>query len=174
MYLLLFQGWPDSLTSFLNFLSVLNFEIGYFGVGCDVKNSFITLMFFKLSLPLLTWLSLVLLEFILKKGKVDQKRIYFFTSFCLFFTVFFSMQIFSSMFQIFNCTAREDGSHWLKAEPQFQCFSSQWYSIVGADFIFMLLYFVLLPLFVLKRAWREERQRSSILDAFWENLSSVS
>jgi hypothetical protein len=151
MYPLLFQGWPQELNSFLNLLSVMNLEIGYFGIGCDLRNSFLQLMFAKLSLPIVLWICLLLLDILMNRGKVSYPRSISISSHCIFLLVFFSMQIFSSLFQIFNCIQREDGTFWLKADPQFQCYSSSWNTAVGVDCIFIILYFVFVPFFI----WRQ-------------------
>jgi hypothetical protein len=149
MYPLLFQEWPPALNSFLNLLSLLNFEVGYFGIGCDFQNSFIQLMFMKFSLPHIVWLCMIIIELISSKGKPTKNRMYSIFANCIYLAVFFSMQIFSSMFQIVNCVVREDleGNYWLKAEPRIQCYTSQWNVVVAFDGV-LVFYFVLIPAFI--------------------------
>jgi hypothetical protein len=134
----------------------VNFEIGYFGVGCDFKNSFIHLMFVKLSLPLALWVCLVLVEVVSKRGRPEKHRINAITANCIFLGVFFSTQIFSSMFQVFNCVLQDGGggSYFLKADPQIQCYSSLWYRVVTIDVVFMFFYFVVLPCSFYEDSWR--------------------
>jgi hypothetical protein len=157
MYPLLFQGWPSQLQNMFNFFSLANLEIGYFGIGCDVKKSFYKLTFVKLSGVPVIWVSLVLLEAILSlKGNSRlgsfMQRIDKITAQCLFILNFFSLQVFSIIFQIFNCVPVENG-YALKDDPSESCSEKSWHQAVGVVSFFIVLYGLLIPAFLLYRYW---------------------
>jgi hypothetical protein len=149
MYPLLFSGWPPALMKFFTFFSVFNLEIGYLGLGCSIENPYFKMMFAKLALPLMLWLALIAFHFIarFRNKKSDFNKV---VSICLYIINFFSLQILSSMFQIFNCS-EQGGSHWVKADPSIACFGKTWYTVVGVDAGFMAFYLVCIPLYVLRR-----------------------
>jgi hypothetical protein len=147
MYPLISDNWPPQLKALFDISGLLNFEIGYFGVSCDVQQSFYGLMLFKLFLPLILFIILFSRNFC--KGR---KAEYLTTlGFVLFIMNFLSLQLFSTLFQIFNCTKRVDGMFVLTQDASEYCFSIKWYSFVSMDILFILLYVGLLPLFIWKR-----------------------
>jgi hypothetical protein len=149
MYPLLFSGWPPALMKFFTFFSLFNLEIGYLGLGCSITNPYFKIMFTKLSLPLVLWLCLMLAHYIarLRNKKSDFNRI---TSVCLYLINFFALQMFSSMFQIFNCS-EQGGYFWITADPTELCYSNSWYSFIGVDAGFIAFYLFGVPLYVFLR-----------------------
>jgi hypothetical protein len=150
LYPSLFDGWPSELKFIFDIAAFFNFEIGYFGFGCDISKTFYGLMSFKLASPLLFWLAIFLIEYaIRRRATLSQARRIL--SHVLYVTNFLSVQLFSTLFQVFNCQERVDGNFALLSDPTELCFTSQWYSFFGLDLFFFLLYFGALPLFV----WRK-------------------
>eukprot|EP00475_Leptophrys_vorax_P043630 TRINITY_DN8463_c0_g2_i5.p1 TRINITY_DN8463_c0_g2~~TRINITY_DN8463_c0_g2_i5.p1 ORF type:complete len:735 (+),score=106.83 TRINITY_DN8463_c0_g2_i5:25-2205(+) len=148
MYPLLFQGWPQQLAALFNLFSLLNLDIGYFGIGCSMGVSFYTLTFLKLSLPFLLCGTLLIWEWsVSKKYSEIAHKVY---SFVLYMINFFSIQIFSNLFQLFSCIPRNDGSFRLKYDPVEACYSSSWNQAVMINAGFMFLYLVLIPGMVLR------------------------
>jgi hypothetical protein len=150
LYPSLFDGWPSELKFVFDIAAFCNFEIGYFGFGCDLSKTFYGLMSFKLASPLLFWVAIFLIEYAIKRRvtALQARRIF---SHVLYVTNFLSVQLFSTLFQVFNCQERVDGNFTLLADPTELCFTSQWYSFFGLDLFFFLLYFGALPLFI----WRK-------------------
>jgi hypothetical protein len=140
-------SWPASLQTFLNFTSVFNLDIGYIGLGCDLsEDSYFRVLLAKLILPLLFSCFLLVqhfLMYLLKKTRtIHYLRI---LSHVLFITNFFSIQLFSSMFQIFNCVENGSGVKVISQQPSVQCFSTHWKDFAMVDVAFIVLYIGICP-----------------------------
>eukprot|EP00475_Leptophrys_vorax_P046354 TRINITY_DN9927_c0_g1_i1.p1 TRINITY_DN9927_c0_g1~~TRINITY_DN9927_c0_g1_i1.p1 ORF type:complete len:645 (-),score=100.90 TRINITY_DN9927_c0_g1_i1:542-2446(-) len=145
------QSWPKVLSSLLNFTSVFNLDIGYFGMGCDLKSaSYLILLAIKIVLPVFFVLFTIFQAFIMKRlGKGQEISLLKVFSSAVFVANFFSIQLFSSMFQVFNCTnAKSDGNLVVAQEPSVVCFGSAWRSFVVFDGIFITFYLLIVPVFI--------------------------
>jgi hypothetical protein len=163
MYPLLFQGWPSELQNLFNFFSVVNLDIGYFGVGCDMKRPFYQLTFLKLSFVPLLWVSLVLLERLVscRRSSLNsfKKNLDKINKQCLFILNFFALQMFSALFQIFNCVPSQDQFR-LKADPFERCYDQTWFYALGGIMIFIALYFGVIPGYLVLRFTTSNSQES--------------
>jgi hypothetical protein len=155
MYPFLFEGWPSELISMFNFFSISNLNIGYFGIGCDLAKSFYQLTFIKLGCVPFLWIALVLLEIIsFRQGKSTSVSLWDgidrISGQCLLVANLFSLQIFSSLIQPFNCVLSGD-QYYLKVDPLYQCFDRSWFNAMYGIGLFTILYFALIPAFLVKR-----------------------
>eukprot|EP00475_Leptophrys_vorax_P008783 TRINITY_DN1572_c0_g1_i3.p1 TRINITY_DN1572_c0_g1~~TRINITY_DN1572_c0_g1_i3.p1 ORF type:complete len:851 (-),score=139.88 TRINITY_DN1572_c0_g1_i3:150-2702(-) len=149
LYPSLSSSWPPVLLSILNFANFFNLDIGYIGIGCDVILDYLSILRIKILMPLGFVLFVIVQNYIvvlMKKGrKLNLLRI---CSQAIFISNFFSIQLLSSMFQIFNCVDSGDVGHQyvLSQNPSIVCFSTTWIGFVVFDSFFILLYLVLVPL----------------------------
>jgi hypothetical protein len=148
LYPYLFDGWPLELKALFDITGFFNFELGYFGFGCDFNSTFYSFMLVKLSGPVLLWILLACIEVVIQRSFHFRAKLVTITSSVLFITNFLSVQIFSTMSQIFGCSKRSDGSFALKADPSISCFDSTWWGFASFDIISILFYCVGLPYFV--------------------------
>jgi hypothetical protein len=171
MYPLLFQGWPAELSSILNFFSIVNLDIGYFGVGCDVKRSFYQLTFVKLSFVPILWLTLIGVEVVALRrsssSNMISEKVNQISGHCLYILNFFSLQIFSTLLQIFNCVSNQ-----LKADPMEKCFDDAWFRALGGIIFFMFLYFLLVPAFIVRKYFSVGKNLDS--SSFSQLISQIS
>jgi hypothetical protein len=159
------SNWPPMVFAFLNTFSLTNLDIGYLGLSCDIKNSsFLTILYLKILFPVFA-LAVILLErlflvFVFKK----VKKFMFLNVFSKFVYVcnFFAIQLFSSMFQAFNCTKGEDGKFRISSSPTDECFTETWNTFVFFDSIFMVFYIVLMPALVSKIAQSAKSKADSL------------
>jgi hypothetical protein len=137
-------AWPTALQVIFNFGSFLNFDIGYLGLGCDIKRApYFPVLLVKITLPFIFLIFSIGVELIATRGKiVDLAKT---ISHFLFITNFFSIQLFSAMFQSFNCVKQNDGALVLFNEPSISCRSSDWSTFVGVDSCFIFFYVVIIP-----------------------------
>jgi hypothetical protein len=146
MYPSLSSSWPPILMGMLNFVSVLNFDIGYFGVGCDIaQNSYYILLIMKLIFPLLLIIILTLNKILLKL--LGRNRKFSFgkiLSNALYLTVFFSIQLFSSMFQVFNCVESGNGKV-VSQDPSVRCYTDSWKRIAAFSGFMIFFYLIIIP-----------------------------
>jgi hypothetical protein len=143
------NSWPPTLENLLRFTSVVNFDIGYFGVGCDLPaDSYFSVLLVKLLLPIIFTVVLSISRMISLLLKVRQtfglKEL---VSQSIFVANFFAVQLLSAMFQVFNCRELSPGLFVIFQEPSVRCYDKSWWSFVAADITFMFLYAVLGPFF---------------------------
>jgi hypothetical protein len=148
LYLQLSEKWPSALKSLYNITNALSFDIQYFGMTCEQVFSFWTVWVIKLLSPLV-FLFLMLLVFYVRLRKSVQALKFSMVvkhkmSIILYTMTFFSTIIYSSLFQIFNCT--QQGHEFVLAhDPSIRCYTTQWKIYLGVDIFFIMLY-VPLPL----------------------------
>jgi hypothetical protein len=63
----------------------------------------------------------------------------------VFVTNFFSLQLFGSMLQVFNCVNGESGSKVLNQEPSINCYGSSWTLFVVFDALVLVFYLFCVP-----------------------------
>eukprot|EP00475_Leptophrys_vorax_P028861 TRINITY_DN4201_c0_g1_i1.p1 TRINITY_DN4201_c0_g1~~TRINITY_DN4201_c0_g1_i1.p1 ORF type:complete len:847 (+),score=144.13 TRINITY_DN4201_c0_g1_i1:40-2541(+) len=156
MYPLIFQAWPPELLNAFNFFSLVNLDIGYLGFGCGLTNVFYKFMVAKLCFPLFFWVVMILVEYAISRNNL-KLRILKCSAQCLFMVNFFSLQLFSTFFQIFNCV-EVNGQRRLKAEPSQLCYTPMWISYVIIDVAFMFFYIIVIPVLILM-ARRDAKQK---------------
>jgi hypothetical protein len=144
------SAWPTVLFNFLNFTSIFNLDLGYLGMECDIGgNSYFTMQTIKVVLPFIFLFFLCgerIALFLLKiAGKPSLLHIIGQT---ITVTNFLSMQLLSSMFQVFNCVESGDGRYVIKQDPSVTCHSETWKKFVVFDSVMILLYLLLIPLWV--------------------------
>eukprot|EP00475_Leptophrys_vorax_P003330 TRINITY_DN11951_c0_g1_i3.p1 TRINITY_DN11951_c0_g1~~TRINITY_DN11951_c0_g1_i3.p1 ORF type:complete len:450 (-),score=82.23 TRINITY_DN11951_c0_g1_i3:348-1697(-) len=151
----LVNTWPPVLLNLLNFASFFNLDLGYLGVNCDFHSSYYSVLRFKITLPFLFLAFLVLYRVILfRMKKISRLSWIRIVSQFLFTVNFFSIQLFSSLFQVFNCTQALRGSFVLVQEPSLPCFDGQWMSFVVFDIVFIVFYMLLIPTFIGFLGWK--------------------
>jgi hypothetical protein len=143
------NSWPPALENLLKFTSILNFDIGYFGVGCDLPaNSYFFVLIVKLMLPIIFT---VVLSFSRVIGVLLKVRRTFdfkeLITQSIFVANFFAVQLLNAMFQVFNCRELSPGLFVIYQEPSVKCYDQSWWSFVAVDITFMFLYAVLGPFF---------------------------
>jgi hypothetical protein len=139
--------WPARFLSFLNFTSVFNIDIGYLGLSCSFSYSYFTMLGFKILLPLIfssfAAIEQIVLVVLNRVSKFSWIRV---ISISLYVTSFFSIQLFSCMFQAFNCIDDGKGNKVITLEPSQRCFSPDWYRFIILDVVFIILYILVLPI----------------------------
>jgi hypothetical protein len=147
-------AWPASLQAIFNLGSFLNFDVGYLGLGCDIRRApYFPVLLVKITLPFIFLLFLLVSDLLVSKGRtLDVVKT---LSHFLFVTNFFSIQLFSSLFQAFNCVKHDDGSVILYHEPSISCQSSDWITFISVDSLFIFFYIIVIP------AWLIFKCRSS-------------
>jgi hypothetical protein len=150
LYPVLFDRWPTELQFVFNFSGVVNLDIGYFGFGCDLKASFYSVMIIKLLIPFALWLNFCAFEmFKLRSIRIKKATLVKVTSYVLVAVNLFSVQLFSTLFQIFNCVPEGNGAYVIKADPSVQCYDKSWTNIVIADSLFIIFYIICIPILFL-------------------------
>jgi hypothetical protein len=152
------DAWPPALLSFLSLTSVFNLDIGYLGVGCDVKSSYITILVLKILMPVIFLIFLVLENIILKLLKIIRQLSWFkIASNFTFIANFFAIQLLSSLLQIFSCVDAGGGVFVVKQDPTTRCFEGNWYRFVSFVIVLLLLYFIAYPVFLIWRFRKAKR-----------------
>eukprot|EP00475_Leptophrys_vorax_P010078 TRINITY_DN16746_c0_g1_i6.p1 TRINITY_DN16746_c0_g1~~TRINITY_DN16746_c0_g1_i6.p1 ORF type:complete len:683 (-),score=124.03 TRINITY_DN16746_c0_g1_i6:126-1880(-) len=155
LYPSLFNQWPSQMKAIFDLSGIMNFEIGYFGFGCDIRQTFYSFMTVKLSAPACVWALFLLFEFMShRRLALASQSMNVYGSHVLMLMNVFAVQLFSTMFQIFNCSSQPDGSWIILADPSERCYSSKWIAFVCVDAFFMLLYVVFIPAFVIRKLLR--------------------
>jgi hypothetical protein len=142
-------SWPSNLFSFLDFTRIFNIDIGFIGISCDIQNSpYFPILYAKLLFPLFLFFSLLFHRYFLSK---HGKEFSYDSSFSalVFVLNFFSIQLLSSMLEIFNCTKLEDDHYVLTNYPTIQCYAKDWNSGIVVVSVFLFAYLILLPLMIL-------------------------
>jgi hypothetical protein len=138
--------WSSSLMAVLSFSSVFNLDIGYFGITCDFAGSYLDILRMKIILPFLFMICAFgshSLMFALKKIKaIPWLKVFTQT---VVVTNFFSIQLFSSMFQVFHCVEIFPGMHVVSQSPETECLSSRWLQFLPFDTTFIFVYIIVLP-----------------------------
>jgi hypothetical protein len=160
LYSLIFDNWPSELKSVFDVSSLFNVEIGYFGIGCDVKNNFYVLTIVKLSSPIVLFASFYFIKAFRLKSFANVSGLQVFAQ-ILVVVNFLSVQLFQSMFQIFNCSQRASGDFALTADASELCYSSKWTQFVVVDVLFMFLYLIGIPGFLWAQ-YRKPEKRSEV------------
>jgi hypothetical protein len=159
LYPSLSSNWPPILLRVFNFASVINLDIGYFGVGCDVgQKSYYTLLTFKLLLPFLFIITMTpfnIYSRFVGRSKSEFSLINILGS-ALFITNFFSVQLFSSMFQMFNCVAFEGDVKVISQDPSVQCYTEDWTQMIGFVWFMIILYIVIIPALIIASWFRSK------------------
>eukprot|EP00475_Leptophrys_vorax_P024346 TRINITY_DN33608_c0_g1_i3.p1 TRINITY_DN33608_c0_g1~~TRINITY_DN33608_c0_g1_i3.p1 ORF type:complete len:377 (-),score=69.06 TRINITY_DN33608_c0_g1_i3:57-1187(-) len=139
------DSWPPYLLNLLNFTNLFNFDLGYFGLSCDWPSSYFWILSAKILLPFAVggvvlgnaWAKMRTKERMLSKKA--QLKIFLH---CAFVSNFFSIQLLSSMLQIFNCFGDNSGSYRVAQSPDVKCFQKEWQNFLVFD-IFMIVFYVL-------------------------------
>jgi hypothetical protein len=152
LYQSLSDKWPTELSALFDFSGLFNFDIGYFGFGCDVERTFYPFMFAKLTAPLWFWFILYCSFLAMEKRCENFKKpLEAVTSLTFYASSFGVIQLVSTMVQIFNCVSRNDGIYVLKVDASEVCYSSVWVSFVALDIFFIWLYCICTPLLIRRR-----------------------
>jgi hypothetical protein len=153
------SSWPSVLLSLLNFTNIFNIDVGYLGLGCDITNSYFAVLTLKILLPflILIVMSLEQLVYSIWVRRFSFPLLRMFANF-VFVVNFFSVQLLSSMLQIFNCT-KSGNNMVVTQEPSVICRSAEWTRFVVFDVFFLVFYVTVVPLivFLLYRSsqWKE-------------------
>jgi hypothetical protein len=174
LYPSLSNVWPTFLLRFLSFTSILNLDLGYFGVGCDlVTDSYFTLLVLKILMPVIFSLFLLVRKWIysMLKPELTFSVMHIFSG-TLFITNFFSIQLISSMLQVFNCVDNGSGTFVVKQAPSISCSDSAWKRFVSFDVAAMIGYFIVLPgmvIFIFKKSDQVRREKflSSVIQPLY-------
>jgi len=145
------SAWPPILLDFLNGMSVFNLDIGYLGLGCDLKSSYFTILRLKLLMPIFLTCHGIVLRCL---GKHQQFQIRRVLAYSLFVTAFFSIQLLNSMFQAFNCVMNGPNFYVVALDPSVRCYDSAWTNFLGFAIFFIFLYLICIPLALLLSFFR--------------------
>jgi hypothetical protein len=151
------------LNSVLNFAALFNLDIGYLGFNCDFSHApYITILVLKILMPVFFFVAVLLENLGLKLfRKLKSFEILKVFSNFIFAVNFFSIQLFGSMFQVFNCVDTGGGRYVVSQEPSISCFSQEWNQFVGFDVVFIVFYVIVVPgcvIWLFKRAQRNHDQ----------------
>jgi hypothetical protein len=146
IYPTLSTAWPSSLFTVLNFTRVFNVDFGYFGFECDAGPiSYYWIASLKIMLPILFFLFLSfenLLIKLLKKRAINVSRTIFHS---LFVTNFLSLQLMSTMLEVFNCREVSAGVWVVKSQPSIECHSEGWNQYIVFVSFALFFYLFLIP-----------------------------
>eukprot|EP00475_Leptophrys_vorax_P035697 TRINITY_DN5910_c0_g2_i4.p1 TRINITY_DN5910_c0_g2~~TRINITY_DN5910_c0_g2_i4.p1 ORF type:complete len:738 (+),score=86.74 TRINITY_DN5910_c0_g2_i4:52-2265(+) len=153
IYPSLSSSWPPFLFNYLNFSSVFNLDVGYLGIQCDTgPNSYLSILVVKILLPVIFCFYLVGQNvFAQIRKRVPSIPVLRIVSQTIFVTNFLSLQLLSSMFQVFNCVDGGNGSYVVRQEPSVLCGSKPWKNFVIFDSIMIFLYLVLTPVWIFRQ-----------------------
>jgi hypothetical protein len=137
-------NWPSTILWVLNFTNIFNFDIGYIGIGCDLKTaSFYIISTLKILVPIFFTIYLSLEKLLLDQWRPATRINRPWTTIVtqvLFVVNIFSIQLFQSTLQVFNCASNGSGSYFLVSDPTIQCYDSSWTQFVGFDLAFLFIY----------------------------------
>jgi hypothetical protein len=147
LYPSLSSFWPPVLERFLNFTSMFNLDLGYLGIGCDLRSSsYFLLLQSKILLPVVFTFFLVAKNFFsehfFRGNKLSHSQVF---SHSVFLINFFSIQLLSSMLQVFNCFSVGTGEKYISQEPSIQCGQAAWYQFILFDVFFIVFYLIMIP-----------------------------
>jgi hypothetical protein len=142
-------AWPANLLTVLNFTSVFNLDIGYLGAGCDLAKSYYSILTAKLLLPFIFVALLFIFRIVRKLLNSHVFSCLSLFAHMLFVANFFSIQILSSMFQIFNCVDTGSTGYRIAQDPSVSCYDRIWKTFVGLDTVMILFYLLVLPSIVI-------------------------
>jgi hypothetical protein len=154
LYPTLTSKWPSSLSWIFSIGNMFNFDIGYLGASCEIRNySYYSVTLLKIMLPIVAFCVILLVNRIHSRKDVQittQETIRKSTAEFLFLLCFFSVQLCSSIQSIFNCSRLSfDGTFRLSIDPSVICYDSQWKWNFSIHIIMLLLYYALFPALVL-------------------------
>jgi hypothetical protein len=138
------SSWPPVLSGFLNFSNLFNFDVGYMGLGCDIPGSYLSVLTVKILFPLIFGTALIMQYFFLWITKrIRLPLLNLFSNF-VFIANFFSVQLLSSLLQVFNCTFTGE-QLVMSQDPSIVCGSEVWKRFVAFDVVFFILYVIVVP-----------------------------
>jgi hypothetical protein len=141
----------------------LNFDIGYFGIGCDVSHNFYGFTILKIIAPIIFFIILFISQSMKNKNLPSKAGRFKLLSHVLFITNVFSLQLLSSMFQVFNCIPQPDKTANLRADPLEKCYSQTWISTAVVVVLLMIVYMVFLPAFAIHVSKIESKAKADLL-----------
>jgi hypothetical protein len=152
------DSWPTLLFSILSITALANIDIGYLGIGCDLKSQYLTVLVLKILMPIfvggfLAAQNLVML-LLRRTRRMEWMKVFSNTVFIL---NFFVIQIGSAILQIFSCREFGDGLFVLRQNPTTRCYNTEWSRFVAFSMTFFCIYVVALPLFLV---WLFRRAKS--------------
>jgi hypothetical protein len=153
--------WPETLLSVLNFANFFNVDFGYIGVSCDftIAYAYFLILALKILMPGFFFLISFFQSWILKKmGRQQTIPWQVLLSNTLFVTMFFSIQLFGSMFQIFNCVPAPRNQTVIAQEPSIICASFEWIMFAVFDIMAIIFYVIFLPV-ISYRMYRSGEER---------------
>jgi hypothetical protein len=143
------NSWPPVLFNFLNFSKIFNIDFGYIGLGCEVSsNSYVTVLQLKIVAPLLFTVILASKNIgMVFAGRIEYIPWHTIFSHSMFILRFFSVQLFSSLLQVFRCVDSGDGSGVLSLydESSIKCGDPTWNQLVSFNVVFIILYLLVVP-----------------------------
>jgi hypothetical protein len=146
------NAWPTALFNFLRFTSVFNLDIGYLGIECDSgPNMYYTILSVKILLPFTFALLLLGLRGIPVLLKKSSRLVLLpVVSQSIFITNFLSIQLFSSMFQVFSCSSPGGDYSVISQQPSVRCGDETWKRFVVFDSFMIFFYCFVIPLAVIR------------------------
>jgi hypothetical protein len=148
LYGQLSEKWPQSIRTMLGICDFLNFEVQYFGFSCGTKLSFWDVWLFKMSMPLLLAVTLVV-AFYLRMRQTLDPSIHFFRVVqrrgvnVAYTLTLLSTLIFSGVFQVFNCVDQGAGVYSLLSDPSIRCYDQTWRNYIMIDGVFIIFYIII-------------------------------
>jgi hypothetical protein len=145
--------WPASLSWIFSIGNVFNFDIGYLGASCEIRDySYYNVTLLKVLLPLLAFAGILLINLAMSRFSQNSRSevLRNSTAEFIFLICYFSVQLCSSLLSIFNCTVSTlDGQYRLNSDPSTLCYGSQWKTHFVIHVVLLVLYFLVIPLAVL-------------------------
>jgi hypothetical protein len=159
--------WPPVLRNVLNFTNIFNLDLGYLGISCDISSqSYFLILAMKISMPMIFSLVLILENLLMYAFKFTRKlSLLKISAHAIFLTNFFSIQLFSSMLQVFNCVDSQSALGLVVSqEPSVTCYDQNWNYFVVFDGFCMFIYMVVVPLtlFFKIRKWVKAGDKESM------------
>jgi hypothetical protein len=172
LYPLIFDAWPAELKVVFDIGGFFNFDIGYIGIGCDVSRNFYGVTLFKLFAPILLFVILFAFQSIMERKFLPKSKRMTLLAHILFITNVLSLQMFSTMFQVFNCTHQPDGTANLLADPSEKCYSQVWIAVAAIDSVLIVFYLTVLPLYLLNEVRHRGADKDKIIDLLFGQITS--
>jgi hypothetical protein len=173
LYPALSTSWPPLLSSLLNLSGLLILDIGFLGVGCDVSNSFYSVLTAKILFPLLFFAIIFVIGVFKDHHHFQSVKDSFLKAFAymVFAANFFSIQILSSMMQVFNCVSTGMDGIKVFQDPSITCFDAVWTKFVVFDSCMIFFYLIALPLALVRMFSTSKKGDSNVMNFILKTLT---
>ena len=161
--------YPVVYQDFLDYLDILNFDIGlFFSSSCIVDVDFHGKLFMSTIIPIVLGLFMLTTFFIGKKmcnshegvQKIKEKHVSMF----ILLTFFVYSNVSSVLFQMFSCEELDDGKNYLRADYSIQCDSNKHEQLQMYSIFMMIVYTIGIPIWYIYLMIKHKNTDSHVMD----------